>query len=92
MKEQIKKDLKVFNAITGGIQRVFDKAGVEYDVLIAVKTDKPLCMVGISDEMDRRTFARAIRDLVYTKYGEDVEQFVDDFAEVLELKGSMIKM
>lgn len=92
MKEQIKKDLKIFNAITGGIQRVFDKAGVKYDVLIAVKTDKPLCMVGISDEIDRRTFARAIRDLVYAKYDGDVEQFVDDFAEVLELKGSMIKM
>ena len=92
MKQQIKKDLKIFNAITGGIQRVFDKAEVEYDVLIAVKTDKPLCMVGISDEMGRKTFARAIRDLVYAKYGEDVEQFVDDFADVLELKGSMIKM
>lgn len=92
MKEQIKKDLKIFNAITGGVQRVFDKAGVEYDVLIAVKTDKPLCMVGISDDIDRKTFARAIRDLVYAKYDGDVEQFVDDFAEVLELKGSMIKM
>lgn len=92
MKEQIKKDLKIFNAITDGIQRVFDKAGVEYDVLIAVKTDKPLCLVGISDEIDRKTFARAIRDLVYSKYDGDVEQFVDDFADVLELKGSMIKM
>ena len=92
MKEQIKKDIQIFNAITKGIQRVFDKAGVEYDVLVAVKTDKPLCMVGISDEIDRKTFARAIRDLVYAKYGGDVEQFVDDFADVLELKGSMIKM
>ena len=92
MKKQSKEDLKMFNAITGGIQRVFDKAGVEYDVLIAVKTDMPLCMVGISDEMDSKTFARAIRDLVYAKYGEDVEQFVDDFADVLELKGSIIKM
>lgn len=92
MKEQIKKDIQIFDAITKGIQRVFDKAGVEYDVLVAVKTDKPLCMVGISDEMDRKTFARAIRDLVYAKYDGDVEQFVDDFADVLELKGSMIKM
>lgn len=71
---------------------MFDKAGVEYDVLVAVKTDKPLCMVGISDEMDRKTFARAIRDLVFAKHDGDVEQFVDDFADVLERKGTMIKM
>ena len=92
MKEQIKKDIKVFNAITDGIQRVFEKAGVDYDVLMAVKTDKPLCMVGISDKMSRKTFARAILDLVYSKYDGDIEQFVNDFADALELKGTMIKM
>lgn len=93
VKQAIKKDIKVFNAINKGIQNVMDKAGVDNKMLVAMVCDgKPMCMVGISDNIRDKEFVRAIRDLVYAHYGDDVEQFVDDFADILEQKTTQVKL
>lgn len=63
----IKPELKAFNAIADGCERVLKKAGVADRMILALASDKaPAVLVAVPDKINRKQFVHSIRDLLIT--------------------------
>lgn len=68
----IKPELKAFNAIADGCERVLKKAGVADRMILALASDKtPAVLVALPDEISKVQFVYSIRDLIISYCGGD---------------------
>lgn len=81
----IEPELKAFNTIADGYERVLKKAGVADKMILALASDKaPAVLVGVSDKISRKQFIITIRDLLITYCDADSDKITDVLVDVVD--------
>ena len=81
----IKPELKAFNAIADGCERVLKKAGVADRMILALASDKtPAVLVALPDEISDAQFIYSIRDLIVSYCGGDGEKITKTLLEIVD--------
>ena len=92
----IEPEMKAFNAITKGSERVLKKANVSDRMVVALAMDKaPAVLVGVSDKINRKQFINIVRDIIITYCGSDSEEItsvLEDVVDEFEKPSVMMKL